>query len=178
LAEAKREIERVVDSIARGILSDEEARCRLVEPRRRREQAEAELAQLKPPPKTVMLHPGIIERYLAAVDDLAGTLGRRIVEGNEECAAALRELVVAVIVLSEQHRAEPRIEVQGQLSRLTGEESLFPQRIVPPTLVAGAGPPLFNSINDLAESGTRTPPIVSQGLFSRRSHRPRDHGMR
>jgi site-specific DNA recombinase len=113
LAEAKREIERVVDGIARGTLSDEEARCRLVEPRRRRDQAEAELAQLKPPPKTVTLHPGIIKRYLAAVDDLAGTLGRRIVEGNEECATALRELVVAVIVLPEQHRAEPRIEVRA-----------------------------------------------------------------
>src|SRR5262249_3741510 len=39
-------------------------------------------------------------------------------------------------------------------------------------LVAGAGPPLFNHINDLAESGTQSRTIVSQGLFSRRSHRP------
>jgi hypothetical protein len=57
------------------------------------------------------------------VDDLAGTLGRRIVEGNEACAAALRELVEAVIVLPEQHRAEPRIEVKGLLSSPTGSGS-------------------------------------------------------
>jgi site-specific DNA recombinase len=46
LAQAKREIDRVVDAIAVGTISDEDARKRLAEPRRRRDAAEAELAAL------------------------------------------------------------------------------------------------------------------------------------
>jgi hypothetical protein len=41
---------------------------------------------------------GRIELYLAAVDDLATTPSHRLVEGDEEVASALRELISAVVV--------------------------------------------------------------------------------
>src|SRR5262249_35023245 len=84
LGQAKREIARIVDQIARGTISEEEARSRLPELRRRRDDAQAKLAALAPPAKVVDLHPSAVARYLAAVEDLAGTLGRRAVHGDEE----------------------------------------------------------------------------------------------
>jgi site-specific DNA recombinase len=135
LAAANREIERVVDGIARGVLADEEARKRLVEPRRRRDQAQAELAALKPAPRTVELHPTIVARYLAAIEDLAGTLSRRAVDGGEEISGPLRELIAA-IVIHPNGREQPRIEVTGRLAKLTGAD-LFPEASLN-TVVAGA----------------------------------------
>jgi site-specific DNA recombinase len=137
LAQAEREIDRIVDGIARGAISDEEARKRLSEPRRRRDSARAELAALAPPVKVVELHPAAVARYLDAIDDLAATLSRRIVEGDEEVVCALRELVAAVVI-HPAGRAEPKIEVAGRLAKLTGGPDLFPQQTIPPTVVAGA----------------------------------------
>ena len=137
LAQAKREIERVVDAIAMGTISDEDARKRLADPRRRRDAAETELAALAPPVKVTELHPAAVARYLAAVEDLAGTLSRRMVKGDEEVASALRELIAAVIV-HPADKDEPRIEVRGRLAQLTGAPELFPQQEIPRTVVAGA----------------------------------------
>lgn len=131
LAQAEREIARVVDGIALGTLSDTEARARLVEPRQRRDGAQAELAALAPPAKVVALHPQAVARYLAAIEDLAELLGRRLVDGNEELAAALRELIASVAVHPGAAAGAPRIDVTGRLTQLIGGE-LFP------TLVAGA----------------------------------------
>jgi site-specific DNA recombinase len=86
LAQAEREIKRIVDGFARGTISDEEARKSLSEPRRRRDAAQAELAALAPPAKVVDLHPAAITRYLAAIDDLAGTLSRRMIDWQARCA--------------------------------------------------------------------------------------------
>jgi hypothetical protein len=78
----------------------------------------------------------VVARHLAVIEDLAGTLSRRSVHGSEEIAAALRELISA-IVIHPADRDEPRIEVTGRLAELTGVE-LFPQTSLK-TLVAGAG---------------------------------------
>jgi hypothetical protein len=48
----------------------------------------------------------------AAVDDLSATLFRRMVDGNDACASALRELVVAVVV-HPRPSGETGIEVTG-----------------------------------------------------------------
>jgi site-specific DNA recombinase len=135
LAQAKREIDRLVDAIAMGTVSDGDARKRLAEPRRRRDAAEVELAALVPPVRVTELHPAAVTRYLAAVEDLAGTLSRRTVSGDEDVASALRELISAVIV--HPVGKDPRIEVRGRLAQLTGATELFPQQEIPPTVVAG-----------------------------------------
>src|SRR5438034_4846 len=76
LAAAQREIDRVVDGVARGALSDAEVRARLVEPRRLRDEAQAALAA--PAPKAIEVHPVALDRYRAAVNDLARTLSEQL----------------------------------------------------------------------------------------------------
>src|SRR5262249_31845991 len=122
----------------RGTISDEEARKRLPEPRRRRDSARVDLASMAPPVKLIEVHPAAVKRYLDAISDLAATLSRRIIEGDEEVVCALRELVVAVLV-HPAGRDEPKIEVTGRLANLTGCPDLFPQQTIPTTAVAGAG---------------------------------------
>ncbi len=134
LAQAEREVGRLVDGFAQGIISDEEARKRLPGARQRRDAAKADLGALAPAIKVVELHPAAVTRYLAAIDDLATTLSRRLVEGDEEVASALRELISAV---------EPKIEVTGRLAQLTSAPDLFPQQTLWPTVVAGAGNTLY-----------------------------------
>jgi site-specific DNA recombinase len=136
LGQAKRQIGRIVDQIARGTISEDEARSQLPELRRRRDDAQVELATLAPPATVVEVHPSLVARYLAAIEDLAGTLTCRSVGGTEEIAAALRELISAIVV-HPAGRDEPRIEVTGRLAKLTGTD-LFPQ-VSLTTAVAGAG---------------------------------------
>jgi hypothetical protein len=115
----------IVDGIARGTISDEEARKRLVEPRQCRDAARAELAPLTPPAKVVVLHPAALTRYLAAIDDLATALSRRLVEGDEEVATSLRELISAAVI-HPAGKDDPKIEVTGRLAQLTSAPDLFP----------------------------------------------------
>lgn len=132
LATAEREIERVVDGIARGVLDDDEAKRRLEQPRRRRDAARGELATLKPPTKAIALHPAAIATYLAAIEQLAYTLQRRSVEASEEIAGPLRDLVASIVITPAGKMEPPRIEVTGRLADLIGGD-LFPR-----TAVAGA----------------------------------------
>jgi site-specific DNA recombinase len=136
LGQAKREIDRIVDQIGRGTISEEEARSRLPELRRRRDDAQAELAALAPPARPVELHPTAVERYLAVIEDLAATLSYRAIHDGEEIVGALRELIAAIVIYP-SGRDQPRIEVTGRLAKLTGAD-LFPQSSLI-TAVAGAG---------------------------------------
>src|SRR5262249_50922992 len=63
------------------------------EARQRRDAANADLAAVAPATKVVEVHPAAVTRYLGAIDDLATTLSRRLVEGDEAVASALRELI-------------------------------------------------------------------------------------
>jgi hypothetical protein len=138
LAQANREIARVVDAIARGFISDVEARERLAEPRRLSDTAKAELAAMARLPKTLTLHPAAVTRYLASTENLASTLRTRMVRGDEAISGAMRELVAAVIIHPDG-KNDPTIQVTGKLAQLTGAPELFPQQTIPPTAVAGAG---------------------------------------
>jgi hypothetical protein len=60
-----------------------------------------------------------------------------MVEGDEEVASALRELISAVVI-HPAGKDEPKIEVTGRLAQLTRAPDLFPQQTLWPTVVAGA----------------------------------------
>jgi hypothetical protein len=60
-----------------------------------------------------------------------------MVQGDEEVASALRELVLAVVI-HPAGRDAPRIEVTGRLAKLTDAPDLFPQQTLGATAVAGA----------------------------------------
>jgi hypothetical protein len=78
-----------------------------------------------------------VTRYLGAIEDLATTLSRRRVEGDEEVASALRELISAVVI-HPAGKDVPKIEVTGRLAQLTSAPGLFAQQTLWPTVVAGA----------------------------------------
>jgi hypothetical protein len=71
IAQARHEIDRVLDAIAMRTISDGDARKRLAEPRRRRDAAE--MATLAPLSRTIELHPAAVTRDLEVVENLAGT---------------------------------------------------------------------------------------------------------
>jgi hypothetical protein len=119
LGQAKREIARVVDAIARGSISDGEARERLIESRRLRDAAESELTAMAPTRKAIVLHPAAVARYLASVENLAVTLATQIVRGDDAIADSMRELIAAVIV-HPATKGDPKIEVTGKLAKLSG----------------------------------------------------------
>src|SRR5262245_59296507 len=137
LAQAEREVGRLVDGFRRGIISDEEACKRLPEARQRRDAANADLAAVAPATKVVEVHPAAVTRYLGAIDDRATTLSRRLVEGDEAVACALRELISAVVI-HPGGKDEPKIAATGRLAQLTSAPDLFPQQTLGPTVVAGA----------------------------------------
>ena len=127
LAQAAREIGRIVDLLVREMIAEAEAAKRLPELRQRKEILEADLAAIAPVPNVVVLHPATVKRYLDSVADLAATLSRRMVEGHEDVALALRGLVIAVIV--HPKKGEPDIEITGRLAALTGAAA-FPQQTI------------------------------------------------
>jgi hypothetical protein len=101
------------------------ARDRGTSPPRR---AKTALESIERGPKVVELHPAAVARYLSTVADLADVVARRAVDGGEEIAQALRELVAAIVIHPEG-RKEPRIEVTGRLAKLIGAD-VFPQSSV------------------------------------------------
>lgn len=137
LGEIKREIDRLIDAVASGTLRDADVKSRMDGLRHRKETAEAELASLPAEPKVVSLHPATVQKYLASVEDLAGTLARRMVQGHEGIAVALRDLVDSVRV-SPADKGDPLIEVAGRLATLTGDKKMMPHGALSQTLVAGS----------------------------------------
>src|SRR5215831_1401863 len=107
------------------------------EARQRRDAANADLAAVAPATKVVEVQPAAVTRYLGAIDDLATTLSRRSVEGDEAVASALRELISAVVI-HPGGKDEPKIAATGRLAQLTSAPDLFPQQTLWPTVVAGA----------------------------------------
>src|SRR5215471_8246199 len=109
------------------------------EARQRRDAANADLAAVAPATKVVEVHPAAVTRYLGAIDDLATTLSRRLVEGDEAVASALRELISGPGRPSRcQRRTEDRGDGQIGATHQRAPD-LFPQQTLWPTVVAGAG---------------------------------------
>lgn len=133
---AKREIDRVVEAIAQGIVAPAEAKERLARARSQVAVYEKEIADLGPEEKIVRLHPATVERCLATIEGLSKVLAHRTVEGHEDVAKALRELIAAVVIHPPTENELARIEVSGRLAILLGTP-VPPHGDLPPALVAG-----------------------------------------
>jgi site-specific DNA recombinase len=125
---ASRAIERIVDAIASGTMTEADARVRLPELRQRRDTAQAELAAMPPQDKVIALHPAAVLSYLKSVEELAEALRNRIVAGDDQATGRLRELVMAVVI--HPKKGEPDIQVTGRLAQLTGLAEAFPSMVV------------------------------------------------
>ncbi|HMA73130.1 MAG TPA: recombinase family protein, partial [Xanthobacteraceae bacterium] len=134
LGETKRELDRLMNLLIKGLVPEEETAAHVTALHGERKALEAELAAIEPVKDVVALHPATIQRYLGVVDDLAGAFSRPVVRANQEIARALRELVVAIIV-HPNDRGRPEIKVKGRLAALTAP-GVFPEGRVVNALVA------------------------------------------
>jgi DNA invertase Pin-like site-specific DNA recombinase len=126
LARAKREFERLLDSYAKGIAEEHEVKDRLAELRAERKRLEEELLAAEKPPEVVSLHPAAITRYRQQVECLSEALRTHSLNGDQEPAAAFRELVESVTVMPTLDGEPLKIELRGRLAALLGHD-VFPQ---------------------------------------------------
>ena len=132
LTPARREIERMVDAVAKGVLEDSEVAARMPGLREERNRLEAELANADTPPNVVTLHPATVQRYREHVENLSRSLNNHMVQGDQELIEAFRALVSAVIVHPKREDGTFDIELKGKLSALL-DTDVFPNA----RLVAG-----------------------------------------
>lgn len=125
-AEAKRALDRAVENLIRGRISESEADAVLPGLREEHARAATELAALAEPPKTVTLHPGAVDAFLTDLDRLADVIADHTAEGRLQAATALRKLIDMVTVLPALAGTPPELRVAGHLASLTGIPA-FPQ---------------------------------------------------
>jgi site-specific DNA recombinase len=114
-----REIDRLVDCIAKGQGDPAVLGPRSTELHRERERLRAELAAA--PPEPIALHPGALAHYERAMARLAEALSETVSAGDAEAIAALRELIESVTVSRPAGAAEGvAVEITGRLGALVG----------------------------------------------------------
>lgn len=115
LAELERQIERLVDAIARGGAAFDAMRGKLEDLDRERRDLAASLAASAAPENVVTFHPRAIESFRAMLSDLA----RELDAGQSPYEhAAFRGLVDRVIVHPAPKGQEPRVEIVGKLAAI------------------------------------------------------------
>ena len=126
VARTQGELDRTIDALIKGRLSDAEADTRLPELRAARDAATAALAASAEPPRVVTLHPAAVDAYLKNLDRLADLIGDDLQRGDAELANALRSLIETVTVTPTLDRGKPQITIAGHLASLIDRDA-FPQ---------------------------------------------------
>ncbi|NUJ81294.1 recombinase family protein [Methylocystis sp. FS] len=129
LGELNREIDRLVDAIAKGqgdpaVLGPKST---LLDGERK--QIIGELAESTPTTEVVALHPAMLARYEEQLTRLQAALAGGIRDGDMECAQAIRDLVETVTVFRDGARiGGVQVEISGRLTALLGEQA-YPNRV-------------------------------------------------
>ncbi|WP_370205796.1 MULTISPECIES: recombinase family protein [Bradyrhizobium] len=141
LAQLNREIERLVDAIAKGhgdpsVLGPQSTALDV-----KRKRISEELRSEPPAAKEVALHPAILKRYEEQLGRLEEALTKGIRSGDGEAAEAIRDLIDRVTVFRDPSRlGGVTVEISGRLNALLGEKA-FPNQVkgVWGKMVAGEG---------------------------------------
>lgn len=130
LADAQRELDRTIDNLIKGRLSEEEADERLPPLRAERDRLRAELAAADEAPRIISLHPAAIRRYLDTVDQLAAALAAHANAEDDrgKLIKEFRALVHSVTVSPRGKGKSYDVEVKGKLAHLIGGEA-FPEKV-------------------------------------------------
>ena len=130
LDEAQRELDRAIQNLIKGRLSDDEAGAVLPKLRAERDSKREELAACESVPKVIALHPAALAQYAATVDRLHETLGEHAHAADDrgDLLRDFRQLVHSVIVGRQSQNGEISIKVNGRLAALIGGEP-FPQNV-------------------------------------------------
>ncbi|MCW1997013.1 hypothetical protein [Bradyrhizobium diazoefficiens] len=129
LAQLNREIERLVDAIAKGhgdpsVLGPQSTALDV-----KRKRISEELRSEPPAAKEVALHPAILKRYEEQLGRLEEALTKGIRSGDGEAAEAIRDLIDRVTVFRDPSRlGGVTVEISGRLNALLGEKA-FPNQV-------------------------------------------------
>jgi site-specific DNA recombinase len=119
IAVQQREIDRIVDAVAKGLMEAEEIGDRIKLAKVVRNQLKEELASVDPVDNVVTLHPAALKRFKDQMLELREALGGDFTSHDVRGAAALRSIVRSVTVFRDENkRGGARVEVQGHLNAL------------------------------------------------------------
>ncbi len=141
LGKLNREIDRLVDAIAKGLGDPSILGPRSTALGAERKRISEELQNAPPAAKEVALHPAILKRYEEQLGRLEEALAKGISAGDGEAAEAIRDLVETVTVFRDPERpGGVTVEIAGRLNALLGEKA-YPNRVkgVWGKMVAGEG---------------------------------------
>jgi site-specific DNA recombinase len=141
LADIDREIDRLVDGIAKGIGDPQLLGNRMNVLSAERKELGAELAGEPSPANVVSLHPAVLKHYENQLMRLRETISRGINAGDTKAAQAMRHLVETVTVFRSTSRpGGVEVEITGQLTALLGDRA-YPNGVrgVCGKMVAGEG---------------------------------------
>jgi site-specific DNA recombinase len=125
--EVARELERMIDAIAKGIIDPETLRERIKTLESERDAIKAELDS-EIDTDVITLHSTAIERYRAHVDELRAALAKGT-KHNLEVITPIRALVSSIIIHAHGPAAPYDIEIKGRLAALTRSQA-FPQAVL------------------------------------------------
>ena len=137
-SDAQRGVDRMIDAIVAGTVTQEEAARRMPELRAELAAAKAALAASEEPPKTVAMHPKVVDQYLRDLDRLDQLIAGDLAAGDDGLAKALRDIVTKVSVMPAPARQPFEIRIEGYLETLL-KQSLFADRSSGGELGSGGG---------------------------------------
>jgi site-specific DNA recombinase len=120
-AKSKSEIQRIVGSIAKGLITEDEAATLLGAARFELSRLEAELATADCRTNVVELHPQAVQRFKENLDSLAEILAKDTLP-DLELIGTFRSLVESVIVKPRKAGQEHEVSIRGYLASLMGAE--------------------------------------------------------
>ena len=120
-AKSKLEIQRIVSSIAKGLITEDEAAILLATARLEISKIEAELATAGFRTNVVELHPQAVQRFKENLDSLADILSKDALP-DLKLIGAFRSLVESVIVKPRKAAEEHEVSIRGYLASLMGAE--------------------------------------------------------
>jgi hypothetical protein len=116
--EIARELERLVDAIAKGIGDLDAIGTRMKALQQERDQVKAQLAAAAQADQVVTLHPAAVSHYLADIKQLSDVAADAAALDEPELVATLRSLVEAIIVHAPANSDEFTVEIRASLSEL------------------------------------------------------------
>jgi site-specific DNA recombinase len=129
LGELNREIDRLVDAIAKGHGNPAVLGPRSSVLNEERKQITMELNLEPAGNDTISLHPAVLARYQEQLVELQDALSNGINAGDSDAAEAIRGLVETVTVFRDPSRpGAVTIEIAGRLNVLLGEQAYIPTR--------------------------------------------------
>jgi hypothetical protein len=127
--EIDREIDRLVDGIAKGVGDPKVLGARMNLLSAERKKIDAAIESEPPPANVVALHPTVLKRYAEQLAHLQDALAKGIKAGDSDAAEALRDLVETVTVFRDGSRPSGvEVEIAGRPPALLGAPA-YPQGV-------------------------------------------------